>query len=236
MKIFHTITILAAGFLMLSNSLDAKRTCRIISPERPNNAPKTAYLFDGTKSKRVALPSMNFSEVIELPAGELTLILSPRDISDPEVIPPNVARLTLSKDVTDFYILISPDPENKDFPIKMNLVDASGGKLKSGETLWYNLTEHRILAKLGNTKMSVSPKGRTISKNPAKASGYYRAEFIYQVKGKGKPARITEQSWWHDAESKHLGFILSSGGRLPKIYFFRDFRLKEGLEEPVEEP
>jgi hypothetical protein len=228
MKIFHTITILVAGFFVLSNSLHAQlRTCRVVSPERPNNAPKIAYLFDGVTSQRIALPSMNFSKVIELPAGELTLILSPKEIIDPKILPPNASRLKLPEGVTDFYILISPDPKNKEFPIKMNLVDASGGKLKSGETLWYNLTEHRIMARLGNAKMSVKPKEQTISKDPIPASGHYKAMFTYQVKGKGAPARITEQYWWHDAGSRHLGFILNSGGRLPKIYFYRDFRVKK---------
>ena len=86
--------------------------------------------------------------------------------------------------------------------------------------------EHRIVAKLGGAKMLVEPKGRTVSKDSIAASGYYSAQFGYQVNGKGKLAPITEQSWWHDAESRHLGFMLNSGGRLPKIYFYRDFRPK----------
>lgn len=225
MSISHTIAILAAGFLILANTLQAKpRSCRIVFPERPQDAPKIAYLFDGSKSQRVALPSMNLSEVIELPNGELTIAMTPNEISDPKVLSPSAPLLRIPEKVMDFYIIITPDPKNQDLPVKMNLVDTGGGKLNSGETLWYNFTEHRIIAKLGSAEMSVDPKGRTISKDPAPTSGYYAARFAYQVEGKGAFAPITEQHWWHDAENRHLGFIVNSGGKLPKIFFYRDFR------------
>jgi hypothetical protein len=113
----------------------------------------------------------------------------------------------------------------------MNLVDTGTGKLKPGETLWYNLTGHRIVAKLGTAEMAVDPMGRTISKDPAPTSGYYTAKFAYQAEGKGAFAPITEQSWWHDAQSRHLGFMVNTGGKLPKIYFYRDFREPEPVEQ-----
>ena len=97
------------------------------------------------------------------------------------------------------YIIITPDPNNPVLPVKLNLVDTGGGKLKPGETLWYNFTDHRIIAKLGSAKMTVDPIGRTISKDPAPASGYYVARFAYQMNGNGAFAPITEQSWWHRA-------------------------------------
>lgn len=53
----------------------------------------------------------------------------------------------------------------------------------------------------------------------------------FQANGNAPPAPITEQRWWHDASSRHLGFVANTGGKLPKIYFFRDFR---NLEAEVE--
>lgn len=209
---------------MLANTLEAKRSCRFVFPERPQDAPKLAYLFDGSRSQRVTLPSMNLSEVIEFPDGELTIAMTPNEVSDPKALSPGAPLLKIPEMVTDFYIIITPDLENRDLPVKMNLVDTGGGKLKPGETLWYNLTEHRIAAKLGSADMSVDPAGRTISKDPAPTSGYYIARFAFQADGKGAYAPITEQQWWHDAKSKHLGFMVNSGGKLPKIYFYRDFR------------
>ena len=234
MSFSPVIAILSAVFLICASALHAKpRTCRIVFPERPQSAPKIAYLFDGSKSQGVSLPSMNLSEVIELPGGELAIAMLASAISDPELLPPQAPVLKIPEGVTDFYIIITPDPENKTLPIKMNLVDTGGGKLKAGETLWYNFTGHRIAAKLGSAQMTVDPQGRTISKDPMPASGYYVAQFAFQANGKGAYAPITEQSWWHDANSKHLGFMYNTGGKLPKIYFFRDFRDPEATKEEI---
>jgi hypothetical protein len=226
MNMPRTLAATAALFCLFASSLEAKsRTCRIVFPERPQEVPKSAYLFDGSKSQRVSLPSMNLSEVIELPSGDLTLAISADPIQSLEQVPPNAPKLRVPEKVTDFYIIVLHDPKNEDFPIKMNLVDTGGGRLKAGETLWYNFTEHRIVAKLGEATLSVAPMSRTISKGPQQASGYYSARFAYQPSGEGLLAPITEQHWWHDAQSRHLGFVIPSGGRLPRIFTFRDFRI-----------
>lgn len=232
-KSLATISLLL-GFLF-TNHLHAARTCRIVFPERPQTAPKVAFLYDGNKNHAVTLPSMNLSEVIKLPDGELTLAMTRTEITDPEVLPPNSPLLKIPEDVTDFYIILLPDTKNKDLPVKMNMVNTGGGKLKPGETLWYNFTSHKIVAKLGRADMSVDPMGRTISRDPIDASGYYVAQFKYLADGKGPLAAITEQSWWHDADSRHLGFIVNTGGKLPRIYFFRDFRLPEAAEAEAAE-
>jgi len=225
MKMTRTIAILAAGFsLLASTPKAAARTCRFVYPERPKSAPKTAFLFDGKKSQPITLPSMNLSEVIELPGGDLTIAMSPKEIKDPKALPPSLPMLRIPETIADFYIIVIPDPQNKELPIKMNLVDTGGGKLNPGETLWYNLTEHRIVAKLGNAEMSVNPKGRAISKDPVPVSGYYEAKFLFQANGQGSFAPITEQAWWHDCKSRYMGFMVGTGGKLPKIYSFRDYR------------
>ncbi len=234
MNFFSTITILTASFLVSLNTLHAKpRSCRLVFPERPHTAPNMAYFFDGTKSQSISLPSMNLSEVIDLPGGELTIAMIPSPISDPELLPPKSPVLKIPESVMEFYIIITPDLENKVLPIKMNLVDTGGGKLKPGETLWYNLTGHRIAAKLGSAKMTIEPQGRTISKDPIPASGYYIAQFAFQENGKGASAPITEQSWWHDNKSRYMGFMYNSGGKLPKIYLYRDFRDPDAVKEEI---
>jgi hypothetical protein len=168
---------------------------------------------------------MNFSRVIAIRRGEVTLVLTPEKITDPKNVPADAPRLQIPEDVKEFYILMTPDTSNKVLPLRMNLVNTSDGKLMPGQTLWFNLTNHRVVAKLGDAKMSVSPKSTTVSKDPTPESGYYKAEFALQPQGTGSFRKIAEQHWWHDAESKHVGFIVDTGGRLPKIYFYRDFRL-----------
>jgi hypothetical protein len=238
MRFFLISTMTAIGLIYAANaeSLDdtkltdktessSKRTCRIVFPGRPNDAPKFAYIFDGRESHQVRFPSMNFSKVITLPEGKITLLLLPTTVSDPENLPTGAPQLKIKEDIRDFYILLSPDTSNSTLPIQMRLINTSDGKLKPGETLWFNLTDHTIVAKLGEKEVSLTPESETVSKDPVSSSGYYRAEFQYQPHAKGDSYRITEQHWWHDAGSRHLGFIVNTGGRLPKIYFYRDFRL-----------
>ena len=210
---------------VLGTELASERTCRIIFPERAKNAPEAAYLYDGKKSHQVRLPSANFSKVIDLPSGELTVLLSSTEITDPTIIPPSATELQVEESVRDFYILVSSDITDTESPLKLRLIDASDEKISIGDTLWINSTDHEISAKLGEQDVAVSPKSETVSKSPISTSGYYKAEFRYQPNAKGDFYKITEQQWWHDPDSKHIGFIVDSGGRLPKIYYFRDFRL-----------
>mgnify|MGYP005852980129 CR=1 FL=1 len=220
--------------LFVFSSKVESRTCRVVFPERPNDAPKVAYLFDGTQNQEVWLPSMNLSPVIELPDGDLTISMSSDKIIDPEEVPAGIPFLKIAEGVSDFYILITPDKKNDVFPIKMNLVDVGAGKLNPGQTLWFNLTDHRIVAKLGETTMAVKPRRSTVTKAPAPKSGYYEAHFGYQSKEMKELAPITEQYWWHDANSKHIGFIVNTGGKLPKIFFYRDFRVSSEQGTPQE--
>ena len=211
----------ALGFACTAH---AGRTCRIVFLERPNDAPKSAYLFDGKESRRVTLPSMNFSEVISLPAGDLTLLMTPSEITDPEDVPPGAPSLEIAETAGDFYILVSTDPLNAELPLRMTKVDAGESKFKPGETLWCNLTAHRFSAKLGGNTMQIEPDSRKVSASPLEKSGYFRAEFEFQPEGKGAYKGITEQMWWHDTKSRHVGFMVDTGARLPRICFYRDFR------------
>lgn len=224
--------IITFGIFLLINSAEAQsRTCRIVYPERPQDAPKIAYIFDGKDSQMITLPSMNLSEVIKLPIGEITIAMTTGKITDPKTLPPNSPMLKIPENIREFYIIITPDPENKELPVKMNMVNTGDGKLKAGETLWYNFTNHRIAAKLGSAEIIIDPNGRGISKDPLPESGYYTAILKFQNDGKGNYAPITEQSWWHDAKSRHLGFMVNTGGKLPRIYYFRDFRMTEDEEK-----
>ena len=223
LKHFFILTFLLC-FASCAGAEESKRTFRIVFPERPNDAPKTIYLFDGEKSQQLFLPSMNFSKVINLKPGDITLVFSTKPVVDPEDIPLSLPKIRVSEQTKDFYIFVSPQEKTKEFPLRFSLVSLSKSRLKPGETLWYNFTNHRVAAKLGNTKMVVAPRKFAVSSSPLKESGYYRAEFAFQESEKQAYRRITEQQWWHDMKSRHVGFIVSKGGVLPKIYFFRDYR------------
>lgn len=205
----------------------SERTCRLVFPEKPSGSPRFIYLYDGKESHKVYLSAVNFSDVVEIKSGDISLIMSPEPISDPEKIPPEYPRLSVPEGIKNFYIFLSPDDKNKVIPLSMILLNLDTGKFKLGNTLWYNFTNHRIAAKLGDSKMLIDARKSTISKDPLTKNGYYKAEFIFQPNSTGDFRKITEQQWWHDSNCRYVGFIVDRGGRLPRIYFFRDFRPKD---------
>lgn len=217
-------------FLFFNNAHGATdRTCRIVFLERPANAPKSLHLFDGSTSQEVELPSMNLSPIYKLAPGAIQLKLLVAKADDPKAVSPDTPTVDIPADYTDFFLLVSSDPENKIAPVKLQAIKLDSENFKLGQTLWINHSDKIIEAKLGAQILSLKPESSQIVDTPfsdksVPTSGYYSASFTYQVEGETTFAPITEQQWWHDAKSRHLGFIQSSGAKLPKIYFFRDFR------------
>ncbi|MFU8771892.1 MAG: hypothetical protein ACNA8H_05670 [Anaerolineales bacterium] len=226
------ITVLLFSWLPLGAQEEAKevkRTCRILFLNKPADAPNEAYLFDGETSHKVLLPSMNFSQLVELPSGPteggmFTIGLSPIEVKSVEEFPPGAPKVTLPNTSTDIYLLLASDPDNKVLPVKIQPLNVDDAELKQGETLWINLTRHNVAARLGEERLFIPPMKQTVSPPPLKESGYYRVQFIYQADGQGEFLPIMRKSWWFDATSKNLGFIINSDARLPKIFTFRDRR------------
>lgn len=207
-----------------------ERTCRVIFLGRTSESPEKAYLFDGSISHEVALSDMDFSDVVKLPGGRLVLGMTPDPVAAPEEFPADAPVLTIPEGLTDFYLIVVSDPSNKVLPIRMQAVDA-GTDLEPGQTLWINLTTHAIAGKLGNENLEIPAGGKIIGKAPLASSGYYRVIFAYQPESGGEFQPVMRKSWWFDATSKNLGFIVNSGGRLPKIFTFRDHRVPESREK-----
>jgi hypothetical protein len=207
------------------------RTCRLIFPEKPSDSPRFIYLYDGKDNHRLYLSAVNFSDVVELETGDINLVMTPEPVVDPENIPPEYPKLSVPKGIRNFYIYLSVDEKNKKLPLKMKMINLDSGKFDPGNTLWCNFTNHRIVAKLGDSQMSLAAGKTTISEKPLSKDGYYKAQFQYQPNSTGDFRRITEQSWWFDADCRYVGFIADRGGMLPKIYFFRDFRNPKPTKE-----
>lgn len=230
MKIPHPIVLALLTFLLCNSAhADPERTCRIVFLERPENAPKFLHLFDGENSREVELPSMNLSPIYKLSPGAIKLNLLTAKVDDSKEVPPDAPSVEIPADYTDFFLLVFSDPDNKIAPVKLDAINLESENFKIGQTLWINRTDKTIEGELGDQILSLQPGSSKIlaapvSDNGVPTSGYYSASFTYQVEEKGVFEPITEQQWWHDAKSRHLGFIVDSGGRLPKIYFYRDFR------------
>lgn len=223
--LFALLTLLLCHFAQA----DQGRICRIVFPERPQDAPKFLHLFDGKNSQEVELASMNLSPTYKLASGAIQLKLLTAQVEDPKEVPPDAPSVDIPADYSDFLLLVLSDPNNKIAPVKLEAVNLDSENFKIGQTLWVNRTDKTIEGKLGEQTLLLEPAsskilGAPVSDKGVPTSGYYSASFTYQVDEKGVFEPISEQQWWHDANSRHLGFIVDTGGKLPKIFFFRDFR------------
>lgn len=227
MKCLILACLFIMNFSVYAQEVAKNRTCRILFLERHGEAPTEAYLFDGEKSHKVLLPSLNFSEVVELPVGDITIGMSPESIDSPEDFPRDAPTAKIPAQQNDIYLLLFSDPGNKILPVRIQPINIGKGNLEPGQTLWINYTQHRIAAKLGTEELLIPAMGKAVSPPPLATSGYFLAQFLYQPDATGDFSPIMRKSWWFDAKSKNLGFIINTGGRLPKIFTFRDRRLAE---------
>jgi hypothetical protein len=235
-KIPHLIFVtLLTLFTQLYAQEAAKRDCRILFLERPATAPKSLHLFDGSTSQQVDLPNMNLSAVYEIASNATQIKLLPEKVDNPDTIPPEAPSVELPAEYKNILLIISSDPDNKIAPVKLTAINLT---FKISQTLWINRTDKTIEGKLGEQVLSLEPDSSKITDAPLgnqsrPTSGYFEASFTYRIQGSDVSSPITEQQWWHDANSRHIGVVANSGGKLPKINFFRDFREPESNEKAV---
>lgn len=202
-----------------------KRTCRILFPEGPDSAPQKLHLFDGTKSQEVELPRMNFSPVYELPAGPLSLALLPAALADPAQLPAGAPSARIPESHVDFYLIISSDPSNPVTPVSMQVVNVGMGKLRAGQMLWFNLTEHQVGGRIGSERLVIQPKSSVTLDPPAVGAEDYPVDLSYRIAGKEHVYPICETKWLHDPRSRSLAFVYAKPGtRTPRVLVFPDFR------------
>ena len=111
------------------------RTCRILFLGKPPEALKEAYLFDGKNSQKVYLSSMGFSEVIELPSGNIALGIFAEAVSASDEFNKSALTVSIPEEVTDFFLLAESDPDNKAMPVKLKFINIGEQRLNPGETL-----------------------------------------------------------------------------------------------------
>lgn len=230
----HALQLLILLFLTLvAQGQQAKqRTCRILFLERPDEAPVTLHLFDGTATREVDLPSMNLSQVYELPVGDISLALLSTPAPTPKEIPAGAPTVAVAAAITDLYLLVTSDPTNQIAPVSLQVVDAGAAKLMRGQTLWFNLTELAIGGKLGSATIILKPKSRAVMEAPRSDAGDYAVSLAYRKEGKEHPYPICETRWVHDPRNRNLGFVLTSqGSRTPRVLVFPDFREEKPQEK-----
>lgn len=222
---------LFVGFLLCSFASaqsEKNKTCRILFLERPANAPQTLHLYDGVKSQEVELPKMNLSQVYEIAPESVAIALLNNPVEKAEDIPVGTPKISLLPGVVDFYLLIAADPSNHHAPLRMRVVDVGNEKLRDGQTLWFNLTDHTIGGKLGTERILIKPRSQAIMNQPTSANEDYNVKIAYTVEGKNEVYPICETQWTHNPSIRNLAFIFANADkRTPRVWVFPDIRIEK---------
>ena len=199
-----------------------EKSCRIIFPQRPQDAPQEVYLFDGTTARKVPLPGMNFSEAIKLPAGDLVLSMTAGAVSKPADVPQDAPQAKIPAGMTDFYL---------------------GGLQRSRESgrchcaCFLSMpataisTPDRHSGSISPRTASTGDMRRLIIDHSSErqcrgkrlrfaANGYFKAKFRYQPGGSGDFLPVMEKSWWFDARKQESRFRLRIQDRLSTHFHF----------------
>jgi hypothetical protein len=203
-------------------------TCRILFLNRPKTAPKKIHLFDGAGSIEVELPRMNFSKVYKLRPGALRLHLLPSPLDDPEKLPSGAPTATVAEHITDFYLLVTSDPANTVVPMRMQIINASADKFKTGQMLWLNQTKNSVSGTVGSEKLVINPDSSVTLDPPATGNKDYPVKLYYRLPDTELARPLCQTKWRHDPRSRTVAFIITEqGARAPRILVFPDYREKE---------
>lgn len=207
------------------------RTCRVLFLGAPQESVRSIFLHDGTQARQVELPRMNLSPVYPLPNGAITLRLLTQAPVAETPLPTGAPQIAVEETVTDFYLLVSDDPENKVTPFRMQVINANQGTFAKGQMLWYNLSNNRVGGQLGTQKLAMEPKSRVILDAPAKGHDDFNVNLNFYIPGNDRLYPLCETKWSYDPKSRSIYFIVNQpGDRTPRVMGFLDYRHEEKPE------
>lgn len=198
----------------------AERTVSAVFFDAPPNAPKKMFAHIGKESFEIALPSMNLSDRIEIPSGEVVMQMTHSPVPEGTVIPPTAPSVRIPEDWADVVLLVAANPQSQgDFPIKILPVNASPGVFKPGQLLFFNLTKAQLAGKLGSSTLRVKAGSSVVVDPPAKADEDYPVEIDYLPPNSTEPLPLSRTVWRNEVQMRHLMFILDDKDRMvPRIW------------------
>lgn len=201
--------------------MGSARTAKAIFLGASGDSPHKAYLLTATEPVEIELPRRYLSPVVELPDGELTVVVSPQvSLPDPPLDPP-LPRVKIPESCKHAILIFTQNPENKAFPVKVAVVDASPKKLPLGHTLFFNLSGGEIAAKFGDKEIFVQPnKSKLISPpNVSVANPIFQTTMVIRHKGDTKWKVLSRATQRHYPNIRQLLFAVKTPGRkYPRIW------------------
>jgi hypothetical protein len=146
-------------------------------------------------------------------------------VPDPKLVPPGAPSVDVPETTGDIYLILAHDPANPFAPVRMQVIDASSGKLGLGRMLWYNLSPHDIAGIIGTQRLTMTASSRTILEPPASGSTDYDVKIAHKPAGSNDWQPICETKWLHDPRSRSIVFVIGDNSpRTPRVMMFSDYR------------
>jgi len=205
---WRPLALLVSILLTLGPLNAAERMVRTIYYRGAEEAPRKAFLY-GLSGKyiEVPFPRSNISDAMKLPDGGGEFILMPKILAEGEEFPTDAPRVLIPTNWDLTALLISPDPANKQFPIRAQPVNASPSVFGPGEMLWINLSQITVGGQIGNRKLLLKPDTSELMKSPATEGGDYPVYIDCVVPGERKLRWLVRQTWRHLPTARQLVFV-----------------------------
>ena len=215
----HKLFILFVIFGVTATSLSA-RTVRAIFLQPPAGAPDKAFLFTGSKSSEIELPSRNLSSEITIPNGELTLAILQASLPEGTELPKDVQTIKIPAAWRRCLLIFLPAPKRSVFPANVLLVNSSDANLPKGNTLIYNLSNSIFLGKFGELPIiQVRPRKTGIVKPPIKGDGHFPIAIDCILPEAQERTTICRTNWVHNPDARQILFVVHPPGqKIPRVW------------------
>ena len=215
----HKLFILFIIFGVTATSLSA-RTVRAIFLQPPAGAPDKAFLFTGSKSSEIALPSRNLSPEITIPNGELTLAILPASLPEGGEVPEGAQTMKIPEAWKRCILIFLPAPKRSVFPANVLLVNSSDANLPKGHTFVCNLTDNTFLGKFAELPiLQVKPRGTATFKPPLKKVGQYPVAINCILPETQEKVSVVRSTWAHYPDARQILFVIPNpGDKSPNIW------------------
>ncbi|NBX33871.1 hypothetical protein EBR16_00645 [bacterium] len=223
------LVLLTLGLAAFAGAADApgggSRSCRLLYIQAPFDAPEKVVLVVGKEATDVDLPRLSISNArAKIPSGLVRVYAATKAPTKAEPLPANTPFVDIPETMSDALIVLLPTGQPGPLSFIMLPVEFHKNRAPEGTVVWFNLSDRIIYAKLGNTMVTVNPKGSALS---MPSVGIDEPYVVYvdasPVAPETETVPVVRGSWVKEARMRNLLFVVPDPSRtVPRILSIPD--------------
>jgi hypothetical protein len=193
--------------------------------QAPFDAPEKVVLVVGKEATDVDLPRLSISNArAKIPSGLVRVYAATKAPTKAEPLPANTPFVDIPETMSDALIVLLPTGQPGPLSFIMLPVEFHKNRAPEGTVVWFNLSDRIIYAKLGNTMVTVNPKGSALS---MPSVGIDEPYVVYvdasPVPPETETVPVVRGSWVKEARMRNLLFVVPDPSRtVPRILSIPD--------------